>query len=179
MKILLHICCGPCATYCVQELKNEGHEVFGYFYNPNIHPLTEYRLRKESAQKTADILEIKLIDDTDYDVQSFLRTVVFREQERCKLCYHMRMLATVKVAKRGKFDAFTTTLLISPFQKHQQIIDIGNSLALEYGVPFHYQDFRCGFKQSVELSKEYELYRQQYCGCIFSEEERYRHQKKI
>ena len=177
MKTLLHICCGPCATYCVDALRADGHEVMGYNYNPNIHPLREYRLRAESVKKFAAEVDLPLIGHPEYGMQDFLRQVTFRENERCLICYNMRLTATAKMAKHGNFEAFTTTLLISPFQNREQIIAIGQRLAEEYAIKFLDYDFRPGFKTSVQLSKDMELYRQQYCGCIYSEEERYRNVK--
>lgn len=179
MKVLLHSCCGPCTTYCYEALSNEGHEIYGFFYNPNIHPLTEYRKRKESLDRYADQVGLKMIGRSEYGLTEFVRKVVFREKNRCQLCYQMRLEATARMAQRSKFDAFTTTLLISPYQDYQKIVEIGNNLATEYQLEFLARDFRQGYARSIELSKKYGLYRQQYCGCIYSEEERYRHQKKV
>jgi predicted adenine nucleotide alpha hydrolase (AANH) superfamily ATPase len=179
MKILLHMCCGPCASAIIDFLQNEGHEVYGYFYNPNIHPLVEYRKRKESAYKIAKIKEVKMIGDPQYGLKEYLREVVFRENKRCYLCYNMRISETARLARKGKFDAFTTSLLISPYQNHEQIIELAKISADRENVKFYYHDFRELFKRSLELSNEHDLYRQQYCGCIYSEEERYRNQKNI
>ena len=179
MKTLLHMCCGPCATYCYKTLKEEGHNVYGYFYNPNIHPLVEYRKRKESAYDFAEKVGLQLIGTSEYGLTEFIQNVAFREANRCFICYNMRLLQTAKLAKKGGFEAFTTTLLISPFQNHESIIEVGKAIEAETGVKFMYRDFRKGFKQSVQLSKELNLYRQQYCGCIYSEEERYKNQKKV
>ncbi len=175
MKILLHICCGPCASAVIEELQSQGHEVYGYFYNPNIHPLYEYRKRLEAVEKITGIMGVKLIGEPTYGMKEFLRNVVFREEQRCRICYNMRLEETAKMAQKGRFDAFTTTLLISPFQNHDLLREEGES----HAVPFYYQDFRSLFKRSRELAEEHGLYRQQYCGCIYSEEERYRHQKKL
>ncbi len=179
MKILLHICCGPCASVIIKYLKKEGYDVYGYFYNPNIHPLVEYRKRKESAYKLAEIMDIKMIGEPEYGLKEYLREVVYRENKRCYLCYNMRLSETARMARVGKFDAFTTTLLISPYQAHNQIIELANVAADRENVKFYYHDFRELFKRSIALSEEYDLYRQQYCGCIYSEEERYRNQKNI
>ncbi|MFP4456258.1 MAG: epoxyqueuosine reductase QueH [Clostridia bacterium] len=179
MKILLHMCCGPCASATIEYLKKEGHEVYGYFYNPNIHPLMEYRKREESAYKLAEIMNIKMIGEPKYGLNEYLREVVYRENKRCYLCYNMRISETARMARVGKFDAFTTTLLISPYQAHNQIIELANVAADRENISFYYYDFRELFKRSIELSKEHNLYRQQYCGCIYSEEDRYKNQKNI
>ena len=174
-KILLHICCGPCAIYPVIWLKKQGYKVLGLYYNPNIHPLQEYLRRKEALQEVAARLEFKVIfKDEEYDPAGYLRQVVFREQNRCFHCYQMRLERTVAIARRGNFDYFTTTLLYSKFQKHEMIAGLARDLAGNTKARFLYVDFRKGWKQGIELSKEWEIYRQQYCGCIYSEFERYK-----
>ena len=173
MNILLHVCCGPCAAFPVKSLIETGHRVTGFFYNPNIHPYTEFSERLEAVKKFAKQAGVKMIYHDEYDLRGFLRLVLFREDERCRFCYHMRLLRTAVVAKRGSFDAFTSTLLISPHQNHDLIKSIGEQVAREVGVPFFYQDFRLGYREGYELSKQHDLYRQSYCGCIFSEYERY------
>ncbi|MGI6358215.1 MAG: epoxyqueuosine reductase QueH [Bacillota bacterium] len=175
MKVLLHACCGPCASYSIEALRKAGHQVYGYFYNPNIHPSQEYQRRLESFELLAEKVDLPLLKTGEYDFGQWLRQAAYREHVRCRLCYQQRLEQTARVAKHGKFDAFTTTLLISPFQQHEVIKHVGEALAVQYDIPFLYMDFRPGFKRSVELSKEYGLYRQQYCGCIYSEAERYGH----
>ncbi len=178
MKVLLHACCGPCASYSVEALRKAGHQVYGYFYNPNIHPSQEYQRRLESFKQLAEEADLPLLPTGDYDFQQWLRQAAYREQVRCRLCYQQRLEQTARLAKHGKFDAFTTTLLISPYQQHEAIREVGEALAAQYETPFLYMDFRPGFKRSVELSKQYGLYRQQYCGCIYSEAERYARPEK-
>jgi len=178
MKILLHVCCGPCSIYPVDRLRQEGHQIRGYFFNPNIHPFTEFTKRLETLTEYAQKIELPVIVDDSYELEKFLRDVVFREGERCRLCYRMRLTKAAQIAKKGNFDAFTTTLLVSPFQKHELIREIATSVSLETGVPFYYQDFRSGYQEGVLKSKEEKMYRQQYCGCIFSEKERYTPKKK-
>jgi len=173
MKVLLHICCAPCAIYPVKVLREKGMEVFGFFYNPNIHPFTEYRRRLEAVRDYANSINLRMIWRDRYDLELFLRGAVFREENRCRFCYHTRLKATAQIAKKGKFNAFTTTLLYSKFQNHELIVDIGKSLGKEYGVPFLYEDFRVGWKEGIEVSKRLNMYRQQYCGCIYSEKERF------
>jgi predicted adenine nucleotide alpha hydrolase (AANH) superfamily ATPase len=173
MRLLLHACCGPCATYPYKSLIDKGLEVTGFFYNPNIHPYTEYQKRLEAFKVFGEKVGLSVIIKDSYDLEEYLRNVAFRESERCHLCYWMRLSEAAKVAKHGRFDAFTTTLLVSPFQKHNLIRQIGDELAKAHGIDFYYQDFRDGFKEGVELSKEMGLYRQVYCGCIYSERDRF------
>jgi len=173
MKILLHICCAPCAIYPLEVLRGKGHEVTGLFYNPNIHPYTEYARRLETVVAYANDVGMKLIRPDDYPMEEFLRGVAFREQSRCEYCYHMRMQYAAHIAKRGKFEAFTTTLLYSKFQDHARLRELGEDLGRKYGVSFYYDDFRKGWKEGIRISKEMDMYRQQYCGCIYSEKDRY------
>lgn len=173
MKLLLHICCGPCATYPIPWLKEQGYQVHGYFYNPNIHPYTEYQKRLEALKEYARQEDVKIIYDQDYDPREYFQNIAYREAQRCFLCYQLRLSRAAQVARKGKFQGFTTTLLVSPFQKHQLIREVGEAVGERYGVPFVYFDFREGFKQTVTRSKAMGLYRQQYCGCLYSELERY------
>ena len=173
MKILLHICCAPCAIYTVKTLDQQGFDVMGFFYKHNIHPYTECMKRKETLQAYAERTNFKVIYQDGYDLEGFIRNVVFRESNRCSYCYHDRLRSTALVAKRGKFDCFTSTLLYSKFQKHEEIKSIGKSVGKSVGVRFYYHDFREGWKQGIEESKRLGMYRQQYCGCIYSEKERY------
>jgi hypothetical protein len=114
----------------------------------------------------------------DYDLEEFLRLMVFRETERCRFCYQMRLTAAAKEALAGGFDAFTSTLLYSKYQNHELIRELGEALAMAMGVPFHYQDFREGWHEGVAASRELNLYRQPYCGCIYSERDRYERTRK-
>ncbi len=173
MNILVHICCGPCAIYPVETLRQAGHDLMGYFFNPNIHPYTEWKQRKETLSDFARQTDLKLILNEDYQLESFLQAVAFRESTRCRVCYHLRLQSAALVAKKGKFDAFSTTLLYSKFQKHEQIREIGEAVGQSLGIAFYYGDFRKGWKAGIEKSKEMGLYRQPYCGCIYSEKERY------
>lgn len=175
MNLLLHICCAPCVVYPYKFLLDRGDTLTGFFYNPNIHPYLEYRQRLQTLKQWAHDEDVKWIIQDDYCIEEFMRMVTFREAERCKLCYMMRLETAASVAKRGKFEAFTTTLLYSKFQKHDLVREMGEAAAGKFGVPFYYEDFRKGWKEGIELSKEKNLYRQQYCGCIYSEWERYRH----
>lgn len=173
MKILLHICCGPCAVYPVPYLQKEGHQVLGFFYNPNVHPYQEFQKRLQAVKQYEDMAGLKVIYRESYDLEEFLRNVVFREQDRCLICYTIRLRATAEMAKSGNYEAFSTTLLYSKFQQHQVIRELGESIARDVQLAFHYEDFRQGWKDGIALSRQMDLYRQQYCGCIYSEKERY------
>lgn len=173
MKLLLHVCCGPCALYPLKVLRAGGHEVQGYFFNPNIHPYAEYVRRKETLEAFAKSEGWPVIFAREYPVEEYFRSVAYRESDRCRFCYVLRLRQTARVAKNGGFEAFTTTLLVSPFQKHDLIREVGESAAAEYGLTFAYHDFRAGFAEAVRRSKELGMYRQKYCGCIYSEKERF------
>ena len=173
MKLLLHTCCAPCSISPVKFLREQNLDVMGYFYRNNIHPYTECLKRQETLESYAKKIDFRVIYQDGYDLNGFIRNVVFRESNRCSYCYHERLRATALVAKHGKFDYFSTTLLYSKFQKHDTIRSIGESVSSSVGVPFYYHDFRVGWKNGIEESKRIGLYRQQYCGCIYSEKERY------
>ncbi|MDZ7665277.1 MAG: epoxyqueuosine reductase QueH [Desulfotignum sp.] len=173
MKLLLHTCCGPCTIYPLQVLRDMDIQVMGFFYRHNIHPYTECLKREDTLERYAKDQGLKLIRQSDYQLESFLQSVVFREKDRCRYCYHARLSAAAKIAKKGKFDAFSSTLLYSRFQNHALIQEIGTAVAGETGVKFFYHDFREGWKQGIEASKALGMYRQSYCGCIYSEKDRY------
>jgi len=173
LKILLHICCAPCSIYPVKFLREQGLDVMGFFYKHNIHPYTECLKRKEALESYSKEIDLRVIYQEGYDLEGFIRNVVFRESNRCSYCYHERLRSTALVAKHGRFDYFTSTLLYSKFQKHDTIKTMGESIGSSVGVPFYYHDFRVGWKDGIEESKRIGLYRQQYCGCIYSEKERY------
>ena len=172
-SILLHCCCGPCATYTVKFLREQGHEVAAFWYNPNIHAYLEHQRRLESMQALAQKMNLPLIMAPGYDLVAYFRAVVGHEGDRCPHCYRLRLKKAAELARDQGFDAFTTTLLISPHQRHRLLHEIGDELGTECGVEFYYQDFRNGFRESQRLARELELYRQKYCGCVYSEWERY------
>ena len=178
MKILLHICCAPCAIYPVQELRTGGMSVTGFFYNHNIHPYQEYRRRLETVRKYAELVELEVIYRDEYRLEEFLANVAANPDQRCLYCYASRLEAAAAEAVRLGFDAFTTSLLYSRYQKHDVIRDMGERIGQKYGVTFHYADFRKGWQEGIAVSKKMELYRQQYCGCIYSEKERYHPQAR-
>jgi predicted adenine nucleotide alpha hydrolase (AANH) superfamily ATPase len=173
MKILLHTCCGPCTIYPVKILRQEGFDIMGFFYRNNIHPYTECLRRQETLESYAAEIHLSVICQEGYDLEGFIRNTAFRESNRCFYCYHERLRSTALTAKRGKFDCFSSTLLYSKFQKHDDIKSIGEAVGKSVGIPFYYKDFRVGWKEGVETSKRLGMYRQQYCGCIYSEKERF------
>ena len=173
MKVLLHICCANCAIYPIHNMREEGLEVMGFFYRHNIHPYTECLKRQEALESYAEQINLKVIYQEGYDLEGFIRNVAFRESERCNYCYHDRLRSTALLAKRGKFDYFSSTLLYSKHQQHELIRSMGESVGKSVGVPFLYRDYREGWKEGIECSKQMGLYRQQYCGCIYSEKERF------
>lgn len=182
MNILLHMCCGPCACYPVQKLRSEGHDITGYFFNPNIHPYKEFKHRLTTAQEYAQKVDLKLIVDTNYQLRDFLQRALTIEKNtdglnldnrRCRMCYAWRLHQTAIYAKENNFDAFSSTLFVSPYQNHEMMKDVAQKISQAVGIPFFYEDFRPGFAEGTQTSIDLELYRQPYCGCIFSEEERY------
>ena len=173
MKLLMHICCGPCTIYPLKSLRMQGHDVAGFFYNPNIHPYREYVKRQEALLGYAEKILLNVIWTKSYQLEEFLMQVAARPQERCVHCLTDRLKQTARQAKENKYDAFTSTLLYSRFQKHDLIRELGEAFGRELGVPFFYQDFREGWNEGVRISKEMEMYRQPYCGCVYSEKERY------
>lgn len=172
-NVLLHICCAPCSIYTIKHLRNEGAQVSGFFYNPNIHPYTEFMKRLETLDNYAKIALMPLFVDRSYDLETFLRGALEHGRDRCLFCYRMRLEKTFLKGIETGADAITTTLLYSKYQRHDDIKAVGEGLAQAYGIPFLYRDFREGWKDGIQESKKTNMYRQQYCGCIFSEKERY------
>jgi len=172
-KILVHTCCGPCTIIPLQRLRENDWSVYGFFYNPNIQPYQEFERRLDALKIFADREKLQLIVRKDYDLEAFLRNTAFRESQRCLYCYSTRLETTARLAKKSRFDAFTTTLLYSKRQKHDLVKTFAEQAARKFGVPFHYQDFREGWKDGQEQARQLGIYRQQYCGCIYSEKERF------
>ena len=241
MRILVHVCCAPCFTYPHKVLIEDGHEVVGYFFNPNIHPYQEFLSRLHCLERYTALRPVEIIYNKEYDLDKYLvgalqakydpppelNEITKQKQEpggfqekievkdslqiqlkqkdgsqtpvsiievenrsghthipienqkdvdfnpRCGYCIGLRLTKTAEVAANSGFDAFTTTLLESKYQPHEYIKSLGGQLASKFGIKFYYQDFRAGWKESIRISKELALYRQQYCGCIFSEYERF------
>jgi len=170
-RILLHVCCAPCATYTVARLREHGFAVTGYWYNPNVHPFSEHERRRETLADYAAQIDLPMIWEEGYEVLDFMRAIQGQEQfrVRCKVCYHMRLERAATTAAREGFDAFTTTLLISPYQDQAAIRAIGERLAALYGVDFYFENLRRGWAEHHRLTREAELYSQRYCGCLYSE----------
>jgi len=174
MKVLMHTCCAPCSVYCIEELRNEGIEPTLYWYNPNIHPYMEYKARRNTLKQYSEMIKVKTIFEEEYGLKEFCKNVVNDLDNRCSnYCYKVRLEKTAKYAKENGFDAITTTLLVSPYQKHDILKQQGEEIAKKYGLKFLYRDFRVGFKEGQAKAREIGLYMQKYCGCIFSEEDRY------
>lgn len=173
MKLLMHICCAPCTVYPFQTLISDGHDIHGLFYNPNIHPYREYRKRLDTLTEYSNQCGLRVTYEEEYNLEEFLRNTAFRGKDRCRYCYFDRLQRTAQNAREGRYDGFTTTLLYSKFQNHAMIKEIGESLAVENRVRFHYQDFRVGWLHGIMISKEMGMYRQPYCGCVYSERDRF------
>ncbi len=172
-RMFLHICCGPCTIYPLRTLRSGGWSVHGFFYNPFIQPYQEFERRLETLRAFAQSEELPLIVRPDYDLEGYLRQAAFRESSRCIFCYSTRLEAAARLAKKSGFDAFTSTLLYSRQQKHGLIRSIAEEASRKHGIRFHYEDFRDGWRDGQEAAKTLGLYRQQYCGCILSEKERF------
>ncbi|MDW7650812.1 MAG: epoxyqueuosine reductase QueH [Bacillota bacterium] len=173
MKLLLHMCCGPCSTYSTRRFRELGYELQGYFYNPNIHPYKEFRRRLEALETFCRDENIPLTVCREYELEQYLEQAVENLENRCRFCYRFRLDKAAKTAAMLGIPRFSTTLAISPYQNHDLLRLEGETAGKKYGVEFIYEDLRPGYRESVEISKQMNLYRQPYCGCIFSEKERY------
>ena len=185
MKLLLHTCCAPCSVQCVEALAGEGVRPDLFWYNPNIHPYTEYRARRDTLVGFAGEKKLTLISEDEYGLRAFIKGVESYAdngsqgaRQRCAYCYRLRLEKTARLAAEKSYDGtsydgFSATLLISPYQNHDLIREIGEELAAKYGVEFLYRDFRPRFRQGQSQARAAGYYMQKYCGCIYSEEERY------
>jgi predicted adenine nucleotide alpha hydrolase (AANH) superfamily ATPase len=179
MRILLHVCCANCAIHPHKVLSDEGHQVFGYWYNPNIHPFTEYQKRLEALRSLEEKKSIPVFYHDSYDLEKFLKAAIQDVENRCAFCYKIRLIRAASYAKEQDFDGFTTTLLVSPYQKHGLIRELGEKIGADLEINFIYKDFRTGFYEGKNEARSLELYSQKYCGCIFSEKERYANKSKV
>lgn len=179
-ELLLHCCCAPCSIACVDSLREEGFRLAAYWCNGNIHPFTEYRARRDALADYAAAIEMPLLMDDRYGLRDFLAATQADTAfgPRCTQCYAARLDATARRAAAEGYPAFSTTLLISPYQNHLQLQAAGEDAARKYGVAFLYRDFRPLFREGQGRARELGLYMQKYCGCIFSEEERYSREYK-
>ncbi len=178
MKPLLHICCAPCSITCIDTMRSDGLEPTGFWYNPNIHPYTEYRQRKNTLADYAKSVGLELILEGEYGLRPFVQAVVDDIDHRCGKCYQMRLEPTAQYAAEHGFDSFTTTLLVSPYQNHELLVEVGQAMGEKYGVAFLPYDFRPRFREGQDRARELGLYMQKYCGCVFSEEDRYLAKKR-
>jgi hypothetical protein len=173
VRILLHLCCANCAIYPVSVLREQNHQVGGFFFNHNIHPYLEFKRRLDTVKEYASKVDLPVLYREEYLLEEFLAAAAPQPPLRCDFCYRSRLEMTARVAAENGFEGFSTTLLYSRYQQHQKIRNFGETLAAHHGIQFFYQDFRQGWKQGIDASKAMGLYRQQYCGCIYSEKERY------
>jgi len=173
-KILLHCCCAPCSLSVVKSLREENIKPELFWYNPNIHPCAEYKERRDCLKNFAQNEDLQLINaDEEYGLRFFINEVSPDLENRCEKCYRMRLEKTASFAAGSGFESFSTTLLISPYQDHEAIKRIGEEAAQKYKVNFFYRDFRPMFREGQAKAREKKFYMQKYCGCIFSEEERF------
>lgn len=181
MSILLHACCGPCLGGSFPEVEKQSgkNEIAVFWDNPNIHPYLEYKSRLESFQKMANIFGLDIFyGDWSYGLERFM--IALNSEygpKRCRACYELRLGAAAKKAKQESFSAFSSTLFISPYQDQQLMKEVAYLVAKRYDIPFKYIDLRPSFKETYKSIKEYDLYKQKYCGCIFSEFDRYKNAK--
>lgn len=175
-KTLLHCCCAPCSVSCIQTLRLEGIEPVGLWYNPNIHPYQEYKARRDTLMAYAPAIGMELIVLEDYGLRDFVRAVADDIDHRCGKCYEMRLDRVAQYAKEHGFASFTSTLFVSPYQNHELMRTVAERAAEKYGVQFLYRDFRPGFRAGQAEARENGFYLQKYCGCVFSEEDRYQKQ---
>ena len=187
-NLLLHMCCGPCSCYPVKKLRADRIEPVGYFFNPNIHPYQEWRQRLKAAKEFAEKVSMPIHTVENYQLRDFLDrvykvvdniesedTIAFNDghHARCKICYAWRLMETAKFAAENNFDAWSSTLFYSIHQNHELMKLTAEKIAKQVGIEFYYEDFRIGWQEGIDISLELRLYRQNYCGCIFSEEERF------
>jgi predicted adenine nucleotide alpha hydrolase (AANH) superfamily ATPase len=178
MRLLMHICCANCGLFPIRELTARGFELKGLWFNPNIHPEDEYRKRLEALKTLEGLwgLDVQYIDS--YGFEEFMSAIEGHGGVRCEACYRMRLKETAAAAREMGLDGFTTTLLVSPYQKFDLILKAGREMEREFSVPFFFEDFRAGYRKGLALSRELGLYRQNYCGCVYSREERERGRRK-
>ncbi len=172
MRVLLHTCCGPCAIFPASLLQAEGFSVTLFFYNPNIFPLEEKAKRRDALASLAKEEGWTVIyDDAPYKTYES-RVSVLEKPRRCQVCYSMRLEKTARAAKEGGYDGFSTTLLVSPYQRHEDVHRTGEALAEAFGISFIYRDFRVGYRRGRNAARGKHIYMQNYCGCLRSMEER-------
>ena len=174
--VLLHCCCAPCSLSCIDPLRGEGLEPVAFWYNPNIHPWKEYQARRDCLLDYAASIHMEARVQEEYGLREFVAQVAGDLDRRCGYCYAHRLEQTARYAAANGFSGFTSTLLASVYQDHQRIAAAGERLGAQYGVEFVYRDFRPHFREGNRRARELGFYMQKYCGCVFSEEERYEKQ---
>ncbi len=174
MRLLLHTCCGPCASASIPVWHGRGWQVVGFFFNPNIQPLMEWRRRATGARDVAAATGVEMVEDAAYDPAAWFASVPFGEGPRCHGCVVQRLMRTAAEAVARDCQAFSTTLSLSPYQDHDAIRAAGEQAGRCYDVEFLYEDLRPLYGESRRLSRDWGIYRQKYCGCLISEWERYR-----
>jgi epoxyqueuosine reductase len=172
-RLLIHACCGPCLTVVQRELRSEGFEPLIYFYNPNIHPWKERQRRLETLRDYAGEIELPLVVDEEYPLEENL-AMLLEAENRCLACFADRLSETARKASEMGIPSFATTLTVSPYQDQDSILEAGRKAQEESGIEFIFRDYRDLYRESVSISREAGMYRQPYCGCIFSERDRYR-----
>ena len=172
MPILVHVCCAECLLGPLDELRQQGF--VGYFHNPNIHPLIEFRRRLKAVRVLAEQAGVEIVCDEAYGLTDFLAQVDYGSGDRCRQCYLQRLRRTAEAARGRGLDAFSTTLLVSRHQVHEAVREVAEEVARQTGVAFAYRDWRHLAERGHEEAKRRNLYRQQYCGCVFSEYERFK-----
>ncbi len=186
-KLLMHVCCAPCFAYIEKDLKENGIinedmtrekvDFTACFYNPNIHPLVEYKRRRDTFVDFCKRHECDMVLLDEYDMDGYIKYVVENVGEgkkypiRCNYCYYLRLKKVFEYAKENGYDIVSTTLTISPYQKHEIIKKVGKELEKEYNIKFLYQDYREHFREGQKMAREDGLYMQKYCGCVFSFDE--------
>ena len=175
-SVLMHTCCAPCSLSCIDPLRAEGIEPVAFWYNPNIHPWKEYEARRDCLLAYAPTIEMQVIVDEDYGLREFVEHVAGDISHRCTYCYHHRLEETARYAAEHGYAAFTSTLLASLYQDHEGIKAAAENYAKQYGVEFLYRDFRPNFRAGNQRARELGFYMQKYCGCVFSEQDRYQKQ---
>ncbi|MFC1909642.1 epoxyqueuosine reductase QueH, partial [Chloroflexota bacterium] len=166
-SVLVHSCCAHCTAYTIDHWRQQDYEVSAFWYNPNIHPYQDHQRRLEGMQTLAKEMDFPLVITDGYDMMEYFRRVAGHEPQRCQYCFDLRLSVTAETARQKGFNAFTTTLLISPHQKHDLLRETGGKLAEEKGITFLYADLRKRYSESRHLTKSLNLYRQQYCGCVY------------
>lgn len=155
MKLLLHTCCAPCSVYCIDTLRSEGIEPTVYWFNPNIHPYMEYKARRDTLKQYTEMINVQAIFEENYGLRDFCKNTINDLDNRCvKYCYRVRLEQTAKYAKENGYDTISTTLLISPYQKHEELKTLGQEIAKKYGLEFLYRDFRVGFREGQAKARE-------------------------